>query len=209
MTPKGLKLYCLNEGIYCFAIIIYCFAIFSCYNNPQRASHGLYLLFTSICWLLPFAIAFLTFFKIDAMIDYGLFDRIISGTQITSTDYTLLHRAVIFSIQLLPLSVTVLICHKLARLFHLYEKGVLFEIENIKIIKQISLLMITGELLQLLYQPLITAALSFNNPAGQRFASITLGSTNASTLITALVILIASWIVNEAHQLKNEVQLTI
>lgn len=175
----------------------------------QRASHFLCLLFKSICWLLPIAIAFLTFFKIDVMIGYGMFDRIVSSSQIYSTNYSFLHKLMIFSIQLLPLSITLLICHKLARLFHLYEKGVLFEIENITIIRQISVFMIVGELLQLIYQPLITAALSFNNPAGQRFVSITLGSTNASTLITAFVILIASWIVKEAHQLKNDVQLTI
>lgn len=175
----------------------------------QRASRLLYLLFKSICWLLPITIAFLTFFKLDAMIHYDMFGSIISAAQINSTEYTLLHKTIIFFVQLLPLSITVLICHKLAELFNLYEKGVLFEIENIKIIKQISLLMIAGELLQLIYQPLITAALSFNNPAGERFASISFGSTNAGTLLTAFIILIASWIVKEAHQLNKEAQLTI
>lgn len=168
----------------------------------QRASHVLCLFFKSICWLSPLVIAFLTFFKIDAMIDYGMFDRIVSSSKIYSTDYSFLHKLIIFAIQLLPLSITILICHKLSRLFHLYEKGMFFEIENIKIIKQVSIFMIISELLQLIYQPLITVALSFNNPTGQRFASITLGSTNASTLVTAFIILIASWIVKEARQLK-------
>lgn len=175
----------------------------------QRASHVLCLFFKSICWLLPLVIAFLTFFKIDAMISSGMFSQSLFDSKIYSTNYSFLHKLIIFAIQLIPLSITILICHKLARLFHLYEKGVLFEIENFKIIKKISIYMIIGELLQLIYQPLITAALSFNNPVGQRFASITLGSTNASTLVTAFIILIASWIVKEAHQLKNDVQLTI
>ncbi|MFO2648991.1 DUF2975 domain-containing protein, partial [Legionella pneumophila serogroup 1] len=68
---------------------------------------------------------------------------------------------------------------------------------------------ILGELVQLIYQPLITAALTFNNPTGERFISITLGSANASTLITAFIILVASWILKEANQLQSDSQLTI
>ncbi|HAU0774229.1 TPA: DUF2975 domain-containing protein, partial [Legionella pneumophila] len=81
--------------------------------------------------------------------------------------------------------------------------------ENIKLIKSISIYMILGELVQLIYQPLITAALTFNNPTGERFISITLGSANASTLITAFIILVASWILKEANQLQSDSQLTI
>ncbi|HAU0789366.1 TPA: DUF2975 domain-containing protein, partial [Legionella pneumophila] len=83
------------------------------------------------------------------------------------------------------------------------------EEENIKLIKSISIYMILGELVQLIYQPLITAALTFNNPTGERFISITLGSANASTLITAFIILVASWILKEANQLQSDSQLTI
>lgn len=175
----------------------------------RTASRILHLVFMSLCWLLPILVAFFTFFHIDTMIHYGMFDQVISSSKIYSTDYSLIHKAIIFTIQLLPLSITIGICYRLAQLFHLYEQGSLFELDNIKIIKQISIFMITGELIQIIYQPLITAALSFNNPAGQRFASITLGSTNLTTLITAFIILIASWIVKEAHELKNDVQLTI
>ncbi|HAU2297157.1 TPA: DUF2975 domain-containing protein, partial [Legionella pneumophila] len=52
-------------------------------------------------------------------------------------------------------------------------------------------------------------ALTFNNPTGERFISITLGSANASTLITAFIILVASWILKEANQLQSDSQLTI
>ncbi|KTD27475.1 Protein of uncharacterised function (DUF2975) [Legionella israelensis] len=175
----------------------------------KTASRILHLIFMSLCWLLPIVTAFFTFFHIDTMIHYGMFDQIISSSKIHSTDYSLIHKAIIFTIQLLPLSITIFICHRLAKLFNLYEHGSLFELDNIKIIKQISILMIIGEFIQIIYQPLITAALSFNNPAGQRFASITLGSTNLTTLITAFIILIASWMVKEAYELKNDAQLTI
>ncbi|KTD66322.1 DUF2975 domain-containing protein [Legionella spiritensis] len=179
-------------------------------NKIQRLSRLLHLFFKSLCWLIPAVMAYLIFFNMEAMIHYGMFDKILSASRIQATDYSMLQRAILFLIQAIPLSITVFICHKLARLFRLYEQGCLFEVENIRIIRQISLFMITGELIHLvLYQPLITAALSFNNPPGQRFISITFGEANASTLMTAIIILLASWIVKEAYQLKADAQLTI
>jgi hypothetical protein len=144
------------------------------------------------------------------MCSLGAWSTIISTERIHDVDqFSFAHRCILLAIEWLPLTITVLICHKLAILFRLFEKGYLFEEENIKLIKQVSIYMILGECIQLIYQPLITAALTFNNPAGERFASITLKSANLSTLITAFIILVASWIIQEAHQLKSETQLTI
>ncbi|STX39357.1 DUF2975 domain-containing protein [Legionella feeleii] len=176
----------------------------------QLTSHILNLFFRILCWLIPIATVFLSLFHIEDMLNWGAWASIISSTHIQDpSNYSLTHRLVILAIQFLPLSITVLICHKLAKLFGLYEKGDLFEEENIILIRSISIYMILGELVQLIYQPLITVALSFNNPPGERFASITLGTTNVSTLITAFIILVASWILKEANQLKSDSQLTI
>lgn len=148
--------------------------------------------------------------KFDRMFDLGCWSTLISPEHIYDLKhFSLAHRGIILAIEGLPLSITILICYKLAKLFKLFEQGYLFEEDNIKLVKQISIYMIVGELIQLIYQPLITAALTFNNPVGERFISITLNSTNLSTLITAFIILVASWIIQEAHQLKSETQLTI
>lgn len=124
-------------------------------------------------------------------------------------DYSLLHRCIIFLIQCLPLSITILICLSLARLFKLYQQGILFDIENIILIKRIAQLMIGGEILSLIYQPLITMALSFNNPPGERFISITLSTMNGTNLLTACIIFAAALIMQEARQLQAEQELTI
>ena len=176
----------------------------------KRTSHILSLLFRTLCWALPLGTAYLILFHLEAMLHWGAWHSIFSGTLIENpSQFSLTHRFIILTIELVPISITVLICHLLAKLFLLYEQGALFEEENIKLIKYISIYMILGEFIQLIYQPLITAALTFNNPAGKRMMSITLGSTNVSTLITAFIILLASWIVKEAHQLKTDSQLTI
>lgn len=176
----------------------------------KLTSHILYLLFRALCWALPLITSYLILFNFEGVLSWGGWGSIISSTHIQqNVPFSLTHRLVILIIQFLPLSITILICHKLAQLFHLYERGNLFETENIKLIKHISLFMILGEIIQLIYQPLVTAAFTFNNPVGQRVATITVGTTNASTLITAFIILVASWIIKEAHQLKSESQLTI
>lgn len=77
-------------------------------------------------------------------------------------------------------------------------------------IRKIGILMLIGEMIQLLfYQPLMSFALSYNNPVGHRFITVSLGTTNMTSVITAVIILLAAWIVKEAHQLKTESQLTI
>lgn len=179
----------------------------------KKTSHLLSLFFRSLCWIMPLATTCLILFNMDFMLYIGAWSSMITEVQVkeilSAGQFSLAHRLVILTIELLSLSISVFICHKLAKLFHLYEKGYLFEEENIKLIKQVGICMIVGQLVHLIYQPLITAALSFNNPPGFRFASLSIGTTNATALITAGIILVASWVVQEAQQLKSETQLTI
>ncbi|WP_419418592.1 DUF2975 domain-containing protein [Legionella sp. D16C41] len=181
-------------------------------NKIQATSRILSHFFKFLCWFLPLLTAYLILFKLPKLLDLISFILTMPSVPILNgapPHFSFLQRLVILAIQLLPLSMTTLICYKLAKLFQLYEKGMLFEQINIKLIKSISIYMLAGEAIQLIYQPLMTIALTFHNPPGQRMASITLGSTNLSTLITAVIILFASWVVKEANQLKLDAQLTI
>ena len=175
-----------------------------------KTSHLLYRLFQVLSWFLPLITVYLFLFKFETLQNFGFWSRSIAVNQIHDiAAFSLAHKLIVLAIECIPLSITVLICHKLAKLFHLFEQGSLFEEENIRLIKQISICMILSEVLQFIYQPLATLALSFNNPAGERFISLTFGSTNLSTLITGFIILVASWIMQEAQQLKSETLLTI
>jgi hypothetical protein len=175
----------------------------------QLTSQVLRILFRIFCWSVPLITAYLILFKLETLLNWGFWSSVIPLKQIHSSHYSLMHRFIILAIQLLPISITVIVCNKLAKLFSLYGKGILFEEENINLIKGISIFMIVGELIQFIYQPLMSAALSFNNPPGERFASILMGTTNISTLVIAIIILVASWILEEAQQLKSDSQLTI
>ncbi|HAU1014565.1 TPA: DUF2975 domain-containing protein [Legionella pneumophila] len=175
----------------------------------KSVSHLLFLLFKTLTYGLPLVTTYFILFHFESMLNWGGWHSLLSTPVKDPSHFSLLHRFIILLIEALPLSINVLICHQLAKLFRLYEHGYLFEEENIRLIKNISIYLISGELIQLLYQPLITAALTFTNPSGQRIASITLGTANLSTLITAFIILIASWIIKEAHKLKTDALLTI
>lgn len=123
--------------------------------------------------------------------------------------FTFQHRMLILLVQGIPLSITAMICFRLAQLFKLYEKGDLFENSNIQLIKNIGILMIVGELLQFIYQPLMSLVLTITNPVGERYISMSFDSSNISTLLTGCIILTASLIVKEANQLKSDAQFTI
>lgn len=69
--------------------------------------------------------------------------------------------------------------------------------------------MIVGELLQFIYQPLMSLVLTIINPVGERYISMSFDSSNISTLLTGCIILTASLIVKEANQLKSDAQFTI
>ncbi|MGQ3887678.1 DUF2975 domain-containing protein [Legionella sp. CNM-1927-20] len=179
-------------------------------NKIQLASRMLSFFFKFLCWFIPLITIYLILFNLPKSLNVSTFMLMMPTVSIhDSVHFSLLHRFVILTIQSLPLSIKVMICYKLAKLFQLYAEGILFEQINIRLIKRISMYMIVGQAVQLIYQPLITAALTFANPPGQRIASVTLGSANLSTLITAMIILVASWIIKEANQLKLDMQLTI
>lgn len=176
----------------------------------QRASQFLHAFFITLCWLIPLIIAYLILFNMeDMLLHWGIWTPIIPVSQIHNTHYTFIHRFVILAIELFPLSMSIMVFNNLAKLFSLYGEGILFEEENIKLIKGISIYMILGILAGLIYQPLISAALTFNNPIGERYSVLNITSTNISTLVTALIILIASWILQEANLLKTDSQLNI
>lgn len=176
----------------------------------QLTSRLLSYFFKGLSWALPLVTGYFLLFDLEVITGQLGFLLLVPNVPIHNTlPFSMLHKGLLLAIQLIPLSMTLLICQALSKLFSLYERGDLFELENIRLIKRIGLLMILGQGLQLLYQPLMTAALTFNNPEGERLMSITMGSTNASALMTGLVILIASWIVKEANVLKTDSQLTI
>lgn len=141
--------------------------------------------------------------------EHGFFIRFISkGINIMhpiSTTTKLLG----FIIDLIPSTVNLCIFYFLIHLFKLFEKANIFSMDNVIYIKRIGYAILIGQLINPVYQLLISANLTWHNPPGHRMMSISLSGTNIGLILTALLIILISWIMAEGYKLKEEQEYTI
>lgn len=109
----------------------------------------------------------------------------------------------------LPLLVQLYILFSLIRLFKLYEQGVIFSIDNVRYIRNIGYALIVTQIMNALYQGLMGFILTWHNPPGHRFSSITLDHTNIGVILVALMVILISWIMLEGCKIREEQQLTV
>ncbi|HLB42713.1 MAG TPA: DUF2975 domain-containing protein [Gammaproteobacteria bacterium] len=109
----------------------------------------------------------------------------------------------------IPMMVEMFILYSLIKLFKLYEKGEIFSINHVRYIRNIGYALLTGQLIEPFYQFVMGLVLTLNNPPHHRYAAITLDQTNIGILLTALLVILISWIMAEGCKLREEQQLTI
>lgn len=109
----------------------------------------------------------------------------------------------------LPLFVQLYILFSLVRLFKVYERGVIFSMNNVRYIRNIGYALIITQIATALYQALMGFILTWRNPSGHRFASIALDQTNIGIILVALMVILISWIMLEGCKIREEQQLTV
>lgn len=114
-----------------------------------------------------------------------------------------------FAISLIPLTINLCVLYFLIRLFQLYAQCEIFSLKNVHYIKCIGYALFIEQLVHPIYEALLSAALTWGNPHGERTAIITFSGTNITILFTALLIILVSWIMAEGHKLKEDQQYTI
>ncbi len=114
-----------------------------------------------------------------------------------------------FLICLIPLFFTELVLYFLVKLFNLYEKAEIFSIKNVTYIKKIGYALLLGQLVNPLFDALMTFNLTWGNPHGHRMIGITIDGTNIGIILGALMTILISWIMAEGCKLREEQQLTI
>jgi hypothetical protein len=171
----------------------------------KTMSHLLSILFHAACWVYLLIQIYYMFFNLDGFLTWL---RPILGLTYNFSNLSFGQHIVIIALSCIPMSITILIYHQLAKLFRLYEQGYLFKIENIKLIKSIGICILANELIQFLYQPFMSFILTFYKPVGEHMIGISFGTSNLAMVVTGLVVLTASWIAEEAHELKLDTQLT-
>lgn len=114
-----------------------------------------------------------------------------------------------FLISLIPTGISMFIFYFLIKLFGLYERGQIFSTPSVKYIRNIGITVLVGELVNPIYLALISAAMTWNNPAGERLSTISISGTNVAMVITAVLIILISWIMAEGHKLQEEQKYTV
>lgn len=109
----------------------------------------------------------------------------------------------------IPMAINMFIVYSLIKLFKLYEKGEIFTINHVKYLRNIGYALLAGQLIQPFYQFAMGLVLTLNNPSHYRYASITLDQTNVGIVLTALLVILISWLMAECCKLREDQQLTI
>lgn len=109
----------------------------------------------------------------------------------------------------IPMLVEMFILYSLIKLFRLYANGEIFSINHVRNIRNIGYALLIGQVCEPFYQFVMGLVLTLNNPPHHRYAAITLDQTNIGILLTALLVILISWIMAEGCKLHEEQQLTI
>lgn len=116
-----------------------------------------------------------------------------------------------FTISLIPLMANLFVLYFLIKLFRLYEQGEIFTMNNVRYIRNTGYALLIGQLINPVYQALLSMALTWHNPPhrGLRVISVSLDGTNIGIVLMSLLIVLISWIMAEGYKLKEEQQLTV
>lgn len=118
-------------------------------------------------------------------------------------------RLISFCVALIPLSIDLLVLYFLIRLFTCFERGEIFNRQNVKNIRRIGYTVLIGQLLGIVYQLLLTTVLTWHNPEPYRVALFSFTGTNFGLLLASLLIILISWIMAEGYKLQTEHDYTI
>jgi hypothetical protein len=108
-----------------------------------------------------------------------------------------------------PMLVEMFVLYSLIKLFKQYENGDIFSLNHVRYIRNIGYALLIGQLIEPFYQFVMGLVLTMHNPPHYRYAAITLDQTNIGILLTALLVILISWIMAEGCKLREEQQLTI
>ncbi len=104
---------------------------------------------------------------------------------------------------------SLIIFYLLSRLFGSFKQNIVFERENAHTIRWIGYMFLGYSILMPLHQAVMTFILTMNNPVGEKLIGVSFGTPNIEIIITALIVIVIAWVMEEAHKLKEQEALTI
>ncbi len=118
-------------------------------------------------------------------------------------------RFLAFLSDLLPLGVTLYGLLRLKDLFGLYEKGSIFTEENVNCFRSLGRTLIVWVACDVVSNSLLSIVLTLDNPPGRRMIAVGLNSGEFTGIFVGAVVLIISWVMDEARKIQEEQALII
>lgn len=127
----------------------------------------------------------------------------------TQEPLTLSTRLWAFAASMLPCGILMYAFNILAKLFKCYEKADVFSLDTVKHFKCLGCIFFLWAFGNLIYSGLISVALSFNNPPGERMLALSFVGLDVMAIFCGFIVLTIAWVMKEAQQLADEHQHTI
>lgn len=99
--------------------------------------------------------------------------------------------------------------HCLDYFFRLYEQGVVFSGPNVKYFRRLGYTLIAWVPSHLLYGLLLSIVLTFQHDPDERMVVAQFDITGIGTFLIAALVLVLSWVMNEAVKIEQEQALTV
>jgi len=168
-------------------------------NRIQRVSGNFRLLFTVLIFCTP--VITLLFWLFFNYLPVGFKTELPVAVNQALPLKTLL---LAFLVSLIPASVAIYGIINLKELFKLYEKAIVFSKKNVKCFRSLGYTLIYWVVANFIFVVLISIVLTFNNSLGERVMVAKFGISDIGTLIIGAVVILVSWVMNEASKLEDE-----
>ncbi|MYM59151.1 DUF2975 domain-containing protein [Vibrio sp. OCN044] len=97
----------------------------------------------------------------------------------------------------------------LKKLFRSYENAEIFTLQTVKYYRQLGLVFFYWAIGGFIYSGLISVALSFNNPPGERVLSLSFSGLDVMAIFCGCIVLVISHVMHQAQQIADEQKHTI
>ncbi len=114
-----------------------------------------------------------------------------------------------FLVSLIPASVAIYGLSTLKKLFQLYTKAIVFSEKNADCFRRLGYTLIAWVFANMIFTTLISIVISYGNPPGERMMVVGFGTSEISTLIIGAIVVLVSWVMNEATKLEDEQAYTV
>lgn len=114
-----------------------------------------------------------------------------------------------FCASMLPGAATMYSFGCLAGLFGRFGKGEMFSAGTVGLLRRLGWAVLAAQGLRVLHGTLVSLILTMDNPPGSHIITVGMDSATLSETVTGVVVILASWVMDEARKLKEEQELVI